>query len=191
MDLVNDTECEKSHILMGFCGSSNRRYRKPMADSSFDVVSKVDRMELDNALNQASREVSTRFDFKDTGVKIEMAGEKILVEAETEERAKAALEVLKEKMVKRGVSLKHLEIADPQQSGKIFKILATIKEGISQDNAKKITKLLKDEGPKSVKAQIQGDAVRVSSKSKDDLQQAITVLKGSKLDFALQFTNYR
>lgn len=191
MDLVNDTECEKSHILMGFCGSSNRRYRKPMADSSFDVVSKVDRMELDNALNQASREVSTRFDFKDTGVKIEMAGEKVLVEAETEERAKAALEVLKEKMVKRGVSLKHLEIADPQQSGKIFKILATIKEGISQDNAKKITKLLKDEGPKSVKAQIQGDAVRVSSKSKDDLQQAITVLKGSKLDFALQFTNYR
>lgn len=191
MDLVNDTECEKSHILMGFCGSSNRRYRKPMADSSFDVVSKVDRMELDNALNQASREVSTRFDFKDTGVKIEMAGEKVLVEAETEERAKAALEVLKEKMVKRGVSLKHLEIADPQQSGKIFKILATIKEGISQDNAKKITKLLKDEGPKSVKAQIQGDAVRVSSKSKDDLQQAIIVLKGSKLDFALQFTNYR
>jgi uncharacterized protein YajQ (UPF0234 family) len=176
---------------MGFCGSSNRRYRKPMADSSFDVVSKVDRMELDNALNQASREVSTRFDFKDTGVKIEMAGEKVLVEAETEERAKAALEVLKEKMVKRGVSLKHLEIADPQQSGKIFKILATIKEGISQDNAKKITKLLKDEGPKSVKAQIQGDAVRVSSKSKDDLQQAIIVLKGSKLDFALQFTNYR
>lgn len=191
MDLVNDTECEKSHILMGFCGSSNRRYRKPMADSSFDVVSKVDRMELDNALNQASREVSTRFDFKDTGVKIEMAGEKVLVEAETEERAKAALEVLKEKMVKRGVSLKHLEIADPQQSGKIFKIFATIKEGISQDNAKKITKLLKDEGPKSVKAQIQGDAVRVSSKSKDDLQQAIIVLKGSKLDFALQFTNYR
>lgn len=176
---------------MGFCGSSNRRYRKPMADSSFDVVSKVDRMELDNALNQASREVSTRFDFKDTGVKIEMAGEKVLVEAETEERAKAALEVLKEKMVKRGVSLKHLEIADPQQSGKIFKIFATIKEGISQDNAKKITKLLKDEGPKSVKAQIQGDAVRVSSKSKDDLQQAIIVLKGSKLDFALQFTNYR
>lgn len=176
---------------MGFCGSSNRRYRKPMADSSFDVVSKVDRMELDNALNQASREVSTRFDFKDTGVKIEMAGEKVLVEAETEERAKAALEVLKEKMIKRGVSLKHLEIADPQQSGKIFKIFATIKEGISQDNAKKITKLLKDEGPKSVKAQIQGDAVRVSSKSKDDLQQAITVLKGSKLDFALQFTNYR
>ena len=162
-----------------------------MADSSFDVVSKVDRMELDNALNQASREVTTRFDFKDTGVKVEMSGEKILVEAETEERAKAALEVLKEKMVKRNVSLKHLDIADPAQSGKVFKIFATIKEGISQDNGKKITKLLKEEGPKSVKAQIQGDAVRVSSKSKDDLQDVIALIKNAKLDFAVQFTNYR
>jgi len=162
-----------------------------MADSSFDVVSKVDRMELDNALNQASREVTTRFDFKDTGVKIEMSGEKILVEAETEERVKAALDVLKEKMVKRGVSLKHLEIAEPQQSGKIFKIFATIKEGISQDNAKKITKLLKEKGPKSIKAQIQGDAVRVSSKSKDDLQDSIVLIKGATLDFAVQFNNYR
>lgn len=162
-----------------------------MADSSFDVVSKVDRMELDNALNQASREVTTRFDFKDTGVKIEMSGEKILVEAETEERVKAALEVLKEKMVKRNVSLKHLDMADPTQSGKVFKIFATIKEGISQDNGKKITKLLKEEGPKSIKAQIQGDAVRVSSKSKDDLQDAIALIKVAKLDFAVQFTNYR
>ena len=162
-----------------------------MADSSFDVVSKIDRMELDNALNQASREVSTRFDFKDTGVKIEMSGEKILVEAETEERAKAALDVLKEKMVKRNVSLKYLDIAEPQQSGKIFKISSSLKEGINQDNAKKITKLLKESGPKSIKAQIQGDAVRVSSKSKDDLQDAIALIKGAQLDFAVQFTNYR
>ena len=162
-----------------------------MADSSFDVVSKVDRMELDNALNQASREVTTRFDFKDTGVKIEISGEKILVEAETEERTKAALDVLKEKMVKRGVSLKHLDIAKPEQSGKVFKIFAAIKEGISQDNAKKITKLLKEKGPKSVKAQIQVDAVRVSSKSKDDLQDSIALIKGATLDFAVQFTNYR
>ena len=87
-----------------------------MADSSFDVVSKVDRMELDNALNQASREVATRFDFKNTGVKIEMSGEKILVEAETEERVKAALDVLKEKMIKRAVSLKHLDIAEPART---------------------------------------------------------------------------
>jgi len=162
-----------------------------MADSSFDVVSKVDRMELDNALNQASREVATRFDFKGTGVKIEQSGEQILVEAETEERVKAALEVLKEKMIKRGVSLKHLEIKDPEQSGKVFKIFAPIKEGITTENAKKITKLLKEEGPKSVKAQIQGDAIRVSSKSRDDLQAAIALIKGAKLDFAVQFNNYR
>jgi uncharacterized protein YajQ (UPF0234 family) len=162
-----------------------------MADSSFDVVSKVDRMELDNALNQASREVATRFDFKNTGVKIEMSGEKILVEAETEERVKAALDVLKEKMIKRNVSLKHLDIADPMQSGKVYRIICAVKEGISQENAKKITKLLKDEGPKSVRAQIQGDELRVSSKSRDDLQTAIALIKSAKLDFAVQFTNYR
>ena len=176
---------------MDFHHRRERRYGNPMADSSFDVVSKVDRMELDNALNQASREVTTRFDFKDTGVKIELSGEKILVEAETEERAKAALDVLKEKMVKRNVSLKYLDIAEPQQSGKVFKIFSTIKEGINQENAKKITKLLKEEGPKSVKTQIQGDAVRVSSKSKDDLQDAIALIKSAKIDFAVQFTNYR
>ena len=162
-----------------------------MADSSFDVVSKVDRMELDNALNQASREVATRFDFKNTGVKIEMSGEKILVEAETEERVKAALDVLKEKMIKRNVSLKHLDIAEPAQSGKVYRIFASVKEGISQENAKKITKLLKDEGPKSVRTQIQGDELRVSSKSRDDLQTAIALIKGAKLDFSVQFTNYR
>jgi uncharacterized protein YajQ (UPF0234 family) len=157
-----------------------------MADSSFDVVSKVDRMELDNALNQASREVATRFDFKNTGVKIEMSGEKIL-----EERVKAALDVFKEKLIKRGVSLKHLDIADPAQSGKVYRIFCTVKEGISQENAKKITKLLKDEGPKSVRTQIQGDELRVSSKSRDDLQTAIALIKEAKLDFAVQFTNYR
>jgi len=94
-------------------------------------------------------------------------------------------------MVKRGVSLKHLEIKDPEQSGKIFKIFCPVKEGISTDNAKKIAQLLKDEAAKSIKAQIQGDAVRVSSKSKDDLQSAIALIKGAKLDFAVQFTNYR
>jgi uncharacterized protein YajQ (UPF0234 family) len=167
------------------------RYLWVMADSSFDVVSKVDRMELDNALNQASREVATRFDFKNTGVKIEMSGEKILVEAETEERVKAALEVLKEKMIKRNVSLKHLDIAEPMLSGKVYRIFCSVKEGISQENAKKITKLLKDEGPKSVRTQIQGDELRVSSKSRDDLQTAIALIKGAKLDFAVQFTNYR
>ncbi len=162
-----------------------------MPDSSFDVVSKIDRMELDNALNQASREIGTRFDFKNTNAKIEMSGEKILIEADTEDRAKAALDVLKEKIVKRGVSLKHIDAAAPQLSGKIYKIFITVKEGISQENAKKIAKMLRDEGPKSIKSQIQGDELRISSKSRDDLQDAIALIKGATLDFAIQFTNYR
>ena len=162
-----------------------------MADSSFDIVSKIDRMELDNAINQAVRELDTRFDFKGTGTKLEMSGEKINIESETEERAKAALEVLKEKMIKRNISLKHLDAGQPQQSGKLTKISVTLKEGISTENAKKVAKLLRDEGPKSVKTQIQGETLRVSSKSKDDLQEAIVKVKGGDWDFPVQFTNYR
>ena len=162
-----------------------------MADSSFDIVSKIDRMELDNAVNQAVREIDTRFDFKNTGTKIEMSGEKINIESGTEERAKAALEVLKEKMIKRNVSLKHLDASEPAQSGKLTKIIATLKEGITTENAKKVAKILKDEGPKSIKTQIQGDELRVSSKSRDDLQTAINIVKNAKLDFAVQFVNYR
>ena len=162
-----------------------------MADSSFDVVSKIDRMELDNAINQAVREIDTRFDFKNTGAKVELSGDKIAIEADTEERAKAALEVVKEKMIKRGISLKHLDAGEPQLSGKIYKIASSLKEGISTENAKKVAKFLRDEGPKSIKTQIQGDELRVSSKSRDDLQTAIALIKGAKLDFAVQFTNYR
>jgi uncharacterized protein YajQ (UPF0234 family) len=162
-----------------------------MADSSFDVVSKIDRMELDNAINQAIREIDTRFDFKNTGTTVELAGETIKIEAGTEERAKAALEVVKEKMIKRGVSLKHLESGEPQLSGKIYKIACTLKEGISTENAKKIAKFLRDEGPKSIKTQIQGDELRVTSKSRDDLQDAIQQIKEGPFDFAVQFTNFR
>ena len=162
-----------------------------MADSSFDIVSKIDRMELDNAVNQATRELETRFDFKGTGTKLEMSGEVIKIESETEERAKAALEVLKEKMIKRNVSLKHIDPSEPQQSGKLTKISVALKEGISTENAKKVAKLLKDEGPKSLKTQIRGDELRVSSKSRDDLQTAISIVKSATLDFAVQFTNYR
>ena len=96
-----------------------------MADSSFDVVSKVDRMELDNALNQAAREVATRFDFKNTGTKLTKTNLQILIESETEERAKAALDVLKDKLVKRNVSLKHLDAKESELSGKIYKINCT------------------------------------------------------------------
>ena len=162
-----------------------------MADSSFDITSKIDRMELDNAINQAIREIDTRFDFKNTGSSIELKGEVINIEADTEERAKAALDVVKDKMVKRGVSLKHLDAGTPQLSGKIYKIAAPLKEGISTENAKKVAKFLRDEGPKSLKTQIQGDELRVTSKSRDDLQAAMALVKDGAWDFAVQFTNFR
>jgi len=161
------------------------------SDSSFDVVSKIDRMELDNAVNQAIREIDTRFDFKNTGSKLELEGEKILIEANTEDRAKAALDVLKDKLVKRGVSLKHIDPSEPSLSGKIYKINCPLKEGITTENAKKVAKFLRDEGPKTIKTQIQGNELRVASKSRDDLQSAIAMIKEAKWDFAVQFTNYR
>lgn len=162
-----------------------------MADSSFDVVSKINHAELDNAINQSTRELETRFDFKNTGTSISKSGEKITITSETEERAKAALDLFKEKLIKRGVSLKSIEAGEPQLSGKEHKILIETKEGISQENAKKIVKMLKDSGPKSIKTQIQGDELRVTSKSKDDLQEAISIIKSASLGFAVQFTNYR
>jgi uncharacterized protein YajQ (UPF0234 family) len=162
-----------------------------MADNSFDVVSKMDHMEVDNAFNQCDRELATRFDFKNTGTKIEKTTEKIMIESDTEERAKAALEVLKEKLIKRNVSLKHLDTGEPQLSGKTYRINSTFKEGITTENAKKIAKFLKDDGPKSLKTQIQGDELRVTSKSRDDLQEAMALIKNKGWDFAVQFTNFR
>ncbi len=148
-------------------------------------------MELDNAVNQAVREIDTRFDFKNTGSKLDLEGEKISIEANTEERAKAVLDVLKDKLVKRGVSLRHIDPSAPSLSGKVYKINCPLKEGITTENAKKVAKFLRDEGPKSIKTQIQGDELRVTSKSRDDLQTAIAMIKDAKWDFAVQFTNYR
>lgn len=161
------------------------------SESSFDIVSKVDRQEVDNALNQTAREISQRFDFKNTGASIAWSGEKIELRANAEDRVKAVLDVFKDKLIKRGISLKTLEAGEPQLSGKEYKISAEVTEGITQENAKKVSKLIRDEGPKGVKAQIQGDELRVSSKSKDDLQTVITLLKSQDFDFAVQFTNYR
>ena len=162
-----------------------------MADSSFDIVSKVERQEVDNALNQAAKEISQRYDFKNVGASIGWSGEKILMEANGEERAKAILDVFQSKLIKRGISLKSLDAGEPQLSGREYKIFATIEEGISQENAKKVAKIIRDEGPKGVKALVQGDELRVSSKSRDDLQTVISLLKGHDFDFALQFVNYR
>ncbi|GAA2235914.1 YajQ family cyclic di-GMP-binding protein [Rarobacter faecitabidus] len=164
-----------------------------MADSSFDIVSKVDRQEVDNALNQAAKEVSQRYDFKNVGASIAWSGEKILLIANSAERVLAILDVFETKLIKRGISLKSLEVGDrePKPSGKEYRFEASIKEGLSSEAAKKITKIIRDEGPKTVKTQITGDEVRVTSKSRDALQDVITLLKGSDLDVALQFVNYR
>ena len=163
-----------------------------MADSSFDIVSKVDRQEADNALQQAAKELATRFDFKGTDTVIEWKGEMIVeITSTTEDRAKAALDVFREKLVKRSVSLKALKAGDPRVSGKEYKITMDFKAGISQEQAKKINKLIKDEGPKSIKTQIMGDELRVTSKSRDDLQAVQKLLNDADLDFAVQYANYR
>jgi uncharacterized protein YajQ (UPF0234 family) len=162
-----------------------------MADSSFDIVSKVDKMELDNALHQAQKEIAQRYDFKNVGAEIGWSGEKVLIKANAEERAKAVLEVFEQKLIKRGISLRSLDAGEPYASGKEFRIEASVKQGIAQEDAKKINKIIRDEAPKGVKSQIQGDELRVSSKSRDDLQQTMAVLKAANLDFDLQFINYR
>lgn len=162
-----------------------------MADSSFDIVSKVDKMEADNAVNQAQKEVAQRYDFKGVGASIEWSGERLLLKASAEERVKAVLEVLESKMIKRGISLRSLDTGEPYASGKEFRIEVGLKNGIGSDDAKKISKIIRDEGPKSVKAQIQGDELRVTSKSRDDLQATMALLKGKDLDVALQFVNFR
>jgi hypothetical protein len=162
------------------------------ADSSFDIVSKIDRQEADNALNQAAKEISSRYDFRGVGASIAWSGENgVDIRANSEERAKAVLDVFKEKLVKRGLSLKHLDAGDPKPSGKDFRIAIALQEGITQENAKKVSKIIRDEGPKGIKAQVQGEELRVSSKKKDDLQTVISLLKGKEFDFAIQFTNYR
>ena len=135
------------------------------ADSSFDVVSKYDRQEVDNAVNQASKEISQRYDFRGVDASIELAGETITVTANSAE--------------------------EPKASGKLYKLVCPLREGLSQENAKKITKAIRESFPKGVKALIQGDEVRVSSKSRDDLQAVIAMLKELDIDAALQFTNYR
>ena len=165
-----------------------------MADASFDVVSKVDRQEVDNALNQAAKEISQRYDFKNVGASIAWSGEKIVMIANSADRVLAILDVLQSKLIKRGISLKALDTgeSEPQLSGKEYRLEATLKEGLASDVAKKITKRIRDEGPKGVKALIQGDELRVTGKSRDDLQAVIALLKGADdLDVALQFVNYR
>jgi cyclic-di-GMP-binding protein len=162
------------------------------AESSFDIVSKIDHQEVDNALNQTVKEIGTRFDFRGVGASIAWSGDQgVEIKANSEERASAVLDVFKDKLVRRQVSLKVLDAGEPKLSGKEYRLSVSLKEGISQDDAKKIAKIIRDEGPKGIRAQVQGDELRVSAKKKDDLQDTIALLKGREFDFALQFTNYR
>jgi uncharacterized protein YajQ (UPF0234 family) len=162
-----------------------------MADPTFDIVSKVDKMEADNALHQAQKEIAQRYDFKNVGAEVEWSGEKLLLKASSEDRVKAVLEVLEAKFIKRGISLRSLDTGEPYPSGKEYRIDVSLKNGISSEDAKKVSKLIRDDGPKSVKAQIQGDELRVTSKSRDDLQSTMALLKGADLDIDLQFVNLR
>ena len=159
---------------------------------SFDVVSEVDMQEVRNALDQAQREVSTRFDFKDTGSTIELSGQEIRLHSSTEDRMKALVQVIEEKFVRRQVSLKALDHGKVEEAAKgTARQTLTLKAGISTDNAKQINKTIKDMGLKGVSSQTQGDQVRVTGKKRDDLQAVIAALKAKDFGIPLQFQNFR
>lgn len=157
---------------------------------SFDIVSKLDHHEVDNAVDQARREVTTRFDFKDTGTEIEKNQEGIAIRSTSEGRVEGALRVLEDKMIKRKVSLLSLDPQTPQQSGQNWRQLIKLKEGVEKEDAKKIVQAIKDAKLK-VQASIQGDLVRVTGKKRDDLQEAIALLRSKDMGLPLQFVNFR
>lgn len=159
---------------------------------TFDVVSEVDMQEVKNAVDQARREVSTRYDFKDTNSEIELTGNELKLHTSTEDRMKALIEVLQEKLVRRNVSLKALDYGKLEEAARgTVRQVVTLKAGISSDYAKKINVFIKDMKLKGVNSQTQGDQVRVSGKKRDDLQQVIAALKAEDFDIPLQFQNFR
>ncbi|MEL0283682.1 MAG: YajQ family cyclic di-GMP-binding protein [Ilumatobacter sp.] len=159
---------------------------------TFDVVSEVDAQEVRNAVDQAQREVSTRFDFKNTNSTIDQNDMVITLQTVSEDRLAALRVVLEERLVKRGVSLKGVEYGDvAEASQNTVRQVVTIKVGISSEKAKEINKLIKASGPKGVSSQTQGESVRVSGKKRDDLQAVIALLKGADLGIPLQFQNFR
>jgi uncharacterized protein YajQ (UPF0234 family) len=159
---------------------------------TFDVVSEVDRQEVRNAIDQAQREIATRFDFKNTNSSIEQNELVFTLRTVSEDRLHALRTVLEEKLVKRGVSLKGLDYGKIEEATQnTVRQVATLAVGISSDKAREINKLIKSDGPKGVSSQTQGDTVRVSGKKRDDLQAVISMLKGKDLGVPLQFTNFR
>lgn len=157
---------------------------------SFDVVSEVDHHELSNAVDQANREVTTRFDFKGSDSRLELLGQVITMLSQSEFQLHQMYDILCNKLVKRGVDISCLDIAEPVLHVKTATQIVTVREGIAAETARKIVRLLKDSKHK-VQAQIQGEQVRVSGKKRDDLQAAIALLKDAALDIPLQFTNFR
>jgi cyclic-di-GMP-binding protein len=162
-----------------------------MAENSFDVVVETDRQEVDNALNQAAKEVAQRFDFKNTGARIAWSGDAVVLTANSEERVNAALDVFKDKLVKRKVSLKALEYDQPKPAGGgTYRLEVTFLSGIPQDKAKAMVKQIKASKLK-VSAAIQGDQLRISGKSKDALQETQALLRNNDQGLPLRFTNYK
>ena len=158
---------------------------------SFDIVSKVPWNEVDNALNQAQKELAQRFDFKDTQTEVEKTTEGLVVRSTSEDRAKAALVVLQEKLIKRKVSLKFLDVEKPQPTAKGgARILAKVKEGIEGEPARKIVNAIKESKLK-VQSSIQDAQVRVTGKNRDDLQKTIALVRGMDLPLELSFVNFR
>lgn len=161
------------------------------AESSFDVVSQFDRQELINAIDQTVREVRTRYDLKDSGATLELDDEELTFHAPTEMTLSAVRDILQSKMVSRKLSLKILKFEEPEEAtGGSVRQTAALQQGLNQDLAKQITKLIRDSFPK-VKSQIQGDAVRISGKNKDDLQAVQAALREKDFPVPLQFNNYR
>ena len=159
---------------------------------SFDVTSEVDLQEVRNAVDQAAREVSTRFDFKNTGASVDLNDHEILLGAPTEDRLRALVQVLEEKLVRRQVSLKAVSFGKIEEGSRgAVRQVATLNAGISSDHAKRINKIVKDLGLKGVSSQTQGDQVRVIGKKRDDLQAVIAKLKEADLDIPLQYGNFR
>ena len=159
---------------------------------SFDIVSEVDRQEVRNAIDQAQREISTRFDFKNTNSTIEQKDLVLTLHTVSQDRLNALKVVLEERLVKRGVSLKGLDWGKVDEATQnTVRQVVTIKVGISSDKAREINKMIKEKGPKGVSSQTQGESVRVTSKKRDDLQTVMTLLKGADLGIPLQFNNFR
>ena len=160
--------------------------------ASFDVVSEVDRQEVRNAVDQAQREIGTRFDFKNTNSSIEQHDLVLTLRSVSEDRLAALRVVLEEKLVRRGVSLKGLDYGDVEEASQnTVRQVATLKVGISSDKAREINKLIKEKAPKGVSSQTQGDSVRVSSKKRDDLQSVMAAIKAADLGIPIQFENFR